>query len=290
MRNYVIVTDSSCDLPADIAKELELEVVPLKVILNGKEYRNYLDERELPVMDFYEQLSKGAMATTSAINTEEAYAAMESILKKGMDVIYIAFSSGLSLCYESGCAAMKELKPKYPDRKIYCIDTKCASMGQGLIVYLAGRKRLEGATIDEVRDFVIEKLPHVCHWFTVDDLHFLKRGGRVSAATAVLGTMLKIKPVLHVDDDGHLINMIKAKGRKASIKALFNKLVETGTDVSNQEIFISDGACRNETEELAEMIRVRFNPKRIIIGSIGPVIGAHTGPGVIALFFLGSKR
>ncbi len=290
MSDYVIFTDSSCDLPASLAKELGLYVMPLSVHMNGKEYRNLLDESELTSKQFYADLRNGVMATTSAANVESIQSEMRRILESGRDILNIAFSSALSATYQNGCIAAKELAEQFPRRKIYCVDSKCASLGQGMLICLAAQKKREGASLEELRDYVEKTLPHQCHWFTVDDLHFLKRGGRVSAATAVLGTMLQIKPVLHVDDMGRLINVSKAKGRKASIKALFDKAVETAVDIGKQTVFISHGDCLEDAEYLAGMLRDKLHPVDVIINPVGPVIGAHSGPGTLALFFLGTKR
>ncbi len=290
MEEYVLLTDSSCDMPAEMARDLDISVLPLKVNLEGKEYRNYLDERELPSGRFYARLRDGAMATTSAVNVEEFVMEMEMSLLRGMDILYIGFSSALSATYASGCAAAEELRHRYEDRSVVCVDSKCASMGQGLLVYLAGVMRKNGASFEEVCRFVKETAPHLCHWFTVDDLHFLKRGGRVSAATAVLGSMLQIKPVLHVDDEGRLINVGKAKGRRASIKALFDHMAATGIDLPSQSIFISHGDCIDDAEYLKGLIVDKYHPKDVVISPVGPVIGAHSGPGTLALFFVGSAR
>ena len=208
MNNYVIVTDSSCDLPDSLVKELELEVLPLSFIIDGKTYRNYTDNREMSPRDFYDKLRGGLTATTNAVNVGDATDTIETVLKWGQDVLVLAFSSGLSATYNSFKIAADELSEQYPERKVYVVDTLCASMGQGMLVYQAAKMRLAGSTIEEVRDWAEAYKPHQCHWFTVNDLFFLQKGGRVSAATAVVGTMLQIKPVLQVDDEGHLINYI----------------------------------------------------------------------------------
>ena len=226
MRDYVILTDSGCDFPAELAKELELCVLPLSVTVNGKEYRNYLDEREISHKDFYALLRAGNTGKTSAINLDTFKEAMEAILKEGKDVLYLGFSSGLSGTYQVGALAAEELKEKYPESKLLYVDTLCASLGQGLLVYHAVMQKRAGKSIEEVRDFVEQNRLSLAHWFTVDDLNHLKRGGRVSATTAMVGTLLSIKPVLHVDDEGHLINMEKARGRKASIHRLAEKVLE----------------------------------------------------------------
>jgi len=290
MSNFVIMTDSSCDLSHEMAEQLGLHVIPLTVSSPKGDFKNYLDHREVDVETFYGYLRAGDMCKTSAINTATFTEEMEVFLKEGKDVLYLAFSSGLSGTYSASAIAAQELSEKYPERKVYSVDTLCASLGQGLIVYLAAKKAQEGASIEEVRDYVENTKMSVAHWFTVDDLMHLKRGGRVSAATAVVGTMLKIKPVLHVDDEGHLINMEKARGRKAALNMLVDKMGETAIDVSNQEVFISHGDCLADAEYVASKVKERFGVKNVFINCIGPVIGAHSGPGTIALFWLATQR
>ena len=290
MSNYVIITDSSCDLPDKLVKELELEVLPLAFIMDGKTYRNYPDNREMSPEEFYSKQKDGMMATTNAINVGEATDASESVLKRGLDALVLAFSSGLSTTCHSFQIAAEELAEKYPERKVYAVDTLCASLGQGMLVYQAAKLRQEGKTMEEVRDWVEANKLRQCHWFTVNDLFFLKKGGRVSAATAVVGTMLQIKPVLHVDDEGHLINVGKARGRKASLNALVDKVGELGSDPASQTMFISHSFCPEDARYVAEEVRKKYGAKKIIINSIGPVIGAHTGPGCVALFFMGQHR
>ncbi len=290
MDNYIILTDSSCDLPASMAEELDIQVLPLKVNLDGREFRNYLDEREIPGGEFYAALRNGGNASTSAVNPSEFVEIMTPYLEKGQDILYIGFATALSSTCQNGAIAAEELLEKYPDRKIYVVDSKCASMGQGLLVYLAAMKKREGAGLEELRDFAAATAPRVVHWFTVDDLFFLKRGGRVSAATAAVGTLLNIKPVLHVDDEGRLINMSKAKGRKAAIKAIFDKCAKTGDDIAHQHVFISHGDCEEDAKYLASLVSEALHPLDITINSIGPVIGAHSGPGTLAIFFLGDVR
>lgn len=288
MSDYVIVTDSSADLPADLVRELGVEVLPLSFAIQGKNYRNYPDDREMDPKVFYKMLRDGEMATTSAVNVAEYTAMLEPFLQAGKDVLALTFSSGLSTTFQSSVIAANELAEQYPDRKIFSVDTLCASMGQGLLVWLAVQEQRKGKSIEEVRDWVEENKLYLCHWFTVDDLHFLKRGGRISAATAVVGTMLSIKPVLHVDDEGHLINMGKARGRGASLTALVDHMEETVTDVDT--VFISHGDCLADAEKVAADVKKRFGTEHIVINNIGPVIGAHSGPGTVALFFLGAKR
>ena len=290
MSNYVIMTDSSCDLSHEMAQQLGIHAIPLTVISPKGDFKNYLDHREMDVETFYGYLREGDMCKTSAINTATFTEEMEAFLKEGKDVLYLAFSSGLSGTYSASAIAAQELSEKYPERKVYSVDTLCASLGQGLLVYLAVKKQQEGASIDEVRDWAEASKLSVAHWFTVDDLMFLKRGGRVSAATAVVGTMLKIKPVLHVDDEGHLINMEKARGRKAALNMLVDKMAETAVNPAEQEIFISHGDCLADAEYVASKVKERFGVKTVHINFVGPVIGAHSGPGTVALFWLASKR
>ena len=228
MSDFVIMTDSSCDLPAALAEEMELTVLPLYVDVDGQKYTNYLDEREISFAEIYAKLRTKCPAKTSAVNMNDFMEPMESLLAAGKDVLYIGFSSGLSGTYNAGVLAARELSEKYPERKIYTVDSLCASMGQGLLVWHAWNEKRKGATIEQVRDFTEQTKLHLCHWFTIDDLMFLKRGGRVSGATAVVGSMLSIKPVMHVDNDGHLIKVDTARGRKASIKALADKAGKLG--------------------------------------------------------------
>lgn len=290
MSEYVIVTDSSADLDAAEVKELDLQVIPLKFSLNGVTYSDYPDNRDMDPHEFYDRLRSGEVATTAALNLEDAKGVFEPILKDGKDVLMLAFSSGLSSSCQACLLAAGELAEEYPDRKIYVVDTLCASRGQGLLVYHTVMKKRAGATLEEARDFAENNKLHLCHWFTVDDLMFLKRGGRVSATAAALGTMLSIKPVLHVDDEGHLINMSKSRGRKGSIKAMVDKAAELAIDPGNQTMFICHGDCLEDAQQLAQMVEERFGTKDIRIGYTGTVIGAHSGPGTLALFFLGEHR
>ena len=290
MSEYVIVTDSSADLTDGMVKELGVEVLPLSFTVKGQTYRNYPDNREMDPGAFYAMLRAGEMATTAAVNVADYTSVLEPLLEQGKDVLVLAFSSGLSATYQSSVIAVEELRARFPERKIFTVDTLCASLGQGLLVYLAAKKQQAGASIEEVRDWAEENKLHLCHWFTVDDLHFLKRGGRISAATAVLGSMLHIKPVLHVDDEGHLINMGKARGRGASLTALVDHMEETAIDPASQVVFISHGDCLADAEKVAGDVKKRLGVKEVVINHVGPVIGAHSGPGTLALFFLGSKR
>lgn len=290
MSNYVIVTDSSCDLPAYLVDELELHTVPLAFLFGEKTYYNYPDNREMSLEEFYGRLKAGEMATTNAINVGQTTDLLTPLLEQGLDVLILSFSSGLSTSYNSYTIAAQDLSEQYPERTIRVIDTLCASLGQGMLVYQAAKLRQAGKSLDEVAQWVEDNKLRQCHWFTVDDLFFLKRGGRVSAATAVVGTMLQIKPVLHVDDEGHLINVGKARGRKAALLALVDKVGELGEDVANQTMFISHSDCEEDARFVADQIKAKYGTKEIILNYIGPVIGAHTGQGCVALFFMGKHR
>lgn len=290
MSEFVLMTDSSADLSQEMVQELGVTVLPLSFTIQGKVYRNYPDNREMDLPLFYDMLRAGELATTSAVNVAEYTQAVEPILQEKKDVLILAFSSGLSSTYQASVLAAEELREKYPDRKIYTVDTLCASLGQGLLVYLAVQEQRKGKSIEEVRDWAESTKLHLCHQFTVDDLHFLKRGGRISATTAVVGSMLQIKPVLHVDNEGRLINIGKARGRQASLKALVDKMEKTVTEEGKKTVFISHGDCRKDAVAVADMVRERFGTQDVRINFVGPVIGAHSGPGTLALFYLGTER
>ena len=290
MSQFVIVTDSSADLSHEMVQALGVEVLPLAFTMEGKTYYNYTDNRDMAPKEFYRRLAAGAVATTNAVNVGQAIEGIEPLLQAGKDVLTLAFSSGLSATYSSMQIAVDELAEKYPERKVYAVDTLCASLGQGLILYLAAGLQKQGKSIEEVRDWAEANKLSLCHQFTVDDLHFLKRGGRISATTAVVGSMLQIKPVLHVDDEGHLINIGKARGRQSSLKALVDKMEKTVTEAGKQTVFISHGDCLEDAEAVAQMVRERFGTQDIRINYVGPVIGAHSGPGTLALFYLGTQR
>lgn len=291
MRDYVILTDSCCDLSAEMAAELGVEVLPLSLQMGDRTYRNYLDGREIGFHEFYERIRSGELATTSAVNVGEFEEKMREILKTGKDILSISFSSALSTTYQSSVIAAEELKDEFPDAKILTVDSLCASLGQGLFVYLCAQEQKKGKNIDEVKTFAEETKGRVCHWFTVDDLNHLKRGGRINAATALFGTMLAIKPVMHVDDEGHLIPLEKVRGRKKSLKALVDHMEQTATSpVADQTVFISHGDCIEDAEYVADLVKERFGVTDILINYVDPVIGAHSGPGTMALFFLASER
>ena len=290
MKDFVIMTDSCCDMTAQLAGELELSVLPLSLLMGDETYRNWLDGREIGFHEFYERIRSGASATTSAISVGDFEEAMRPLLQEGKDILYLAFSSGLSTTYQSAVIAADSLREEFPDARIFVVDTLAASLGQGLLVYLCVQQKRAGKSLEEVRDYAEATKRKVCHWFTVDDLNHLKRGGRINAATALFGTMLAIKPVLHVDDEGHLIAVSKTRGRKASLLALVDKMAETADDPAHQTVFISHGDCEEDARFVSDEIRRRFGTEDIRINYVGPVIGNHSGPGTVALFFLGQSR
>lgn len=292
MNEYVIVTDSSCDFGQEMVDALGICVAPLRFTIGGETFRNYPDDREMDSKTFYARLRGGEMATTAAANEADWRDAIEPVLKGGKDALVLAFSSGLSATCQNAMLACEALAEEYPERKVLCVDTLAASLGQGLLVYLAAQKQKAGASIEEARDFVEENKLHMCHWFTVDDLMFLKRGGRVSGATAALGTVLAIKPVMHMDDEGHLINMAKARGRDKSLRAIVDHMAELAIEPQEQTVFICHGDCLDEAEKLKSLIQERFGipDEKFYIHAIGPVIGAHSGPGTLSAFFLGTHR
>lgn len=287
MAEYVIFTDSSCDLPNDKIAEYGLKVASLELNIEGK---GTVLNHEIDPKEAYALLREKHAIKTAAANMDKFTELFEKELVEGKDVLYLGFSSGLSATFMAGKNAAEELSEKYPERKVIAIDTLCASLGQGLLVTLACRKKDEGATIEEVAEYVEQTKLHLCHWFTVDDLFFLKRGGRISAATAIVGTMLAFKPVLHVDNEGHLINVTKVRGRRAAIAALAEKMKETAIDPASQTVYICHGDCYDDAKILADMITAEFGITDILIDFTGPVIGAHSGPGTLALFYIGTER
>ena len=288
MRDYVIYTDSGCDLSPALLAEWGVKSKNLTFRFDGeeKEYQN----GEMPIKAFYDKMREGGVAKTAAINKETFAMAFREALDEGKDVLYLGFSSGLSTTYNSARLAATELAEEYPDAKILAVDTLAASAGQGLLVYLAKKKKAEGATIEQCAAYIEEIRLNMCHWFTVDDLVYLKRGGRVSPTAAFFGNALGIKPVMHVDNEGHLVNVMKVRGRRTAISTMADKLGETALDLQNGVIYISHGDCLSDAELLSNMIADKFGCHVEIITDVSAVIGAHSGPGTLALFFLGNER
>ncbi len=289
MNKFIIVTDSTCDLPDEIAKSNNVLVMPLKVNLNDKNYKNFLDHSELDSKYFYSELKAGKVATTSQINPDEYLESLTPLLEKGLDVLILAFSSELSGTYNSARIATNELKETYKDRKIILIDTKSASLGEGFLVNLAINKQKEGKSIEEVSDYIKEMIPKVAHWFTVDDISHLVRGGRLSKTSGFIAKIANIKPILHASNEGKLVARSKVIGRKRAITALFEQMKKTALE-GPQTVFIGHGDDLESAEILASLIKEHFDVKELVINTIGPVIGAHTGQGVLALFFIASER
>lgn len=287
MCTYKIITDSCCDFPVEMYRQLDVDYVPLSLDFRGQVT---LDRNDDSLKDLYDGMRAGEAAKTSAANPDTWAGVMEPHLEKGLDVLVLAFSSGLSTTYQSAVIASQELMEKYPDRTIRVVDTLSASLGQGLLVWHVCQQRDKGATLEEAAQWAEDNKQNICQWFTVDDLMHLKRGGRVSAATAMVGTMLQIKPVLHVDAEGHLANVSKARGRKASIEALAKKVSELGAGYDNSTVFLSHGDCREEAELLVSILKEKHGVKEVFISYVGSVIGSHAGPGTLALFFLGDHR
>ena len=275
--NYVLYTDSACDIHPDKLAEWNVKMLPLAFLFTdtGAEQKD-------------KSMRAGRVAKTSCVNEEAFESAFTEILEAGQDILYLGLSGGLSVTCENAKKVAERLAGKYPDRKIEAIDSLSASAGEGLFVYLAVKNRDAGMTLEENAEALRKEIPHVCHWFTVEDLVYLKRGGRVSAATALLGTALNVKPVLHVDDEGHLIKMTQVHGRKKSIKKLAEKLGETIRPDS--PIFISNADCIEDAEMLKDILKNEYGKEVTLITSIGSVIGAHAGPGTLALFFMGKER
>lgn len=289
MTDYTIFTDSACDMSPDILSEWGVKYRSLSFRFDGDEAQ-YIDGA-VPAHEFYDRMRQGDVIKTAAVNAQSFVDAFEAELKEGKDILYLGFSSGLSSTYAAGKLAAEQLKEEYPERKIIAIDTLSASAGFGLLLKLAVDKKAAGATIEENAQYVEDTKLHLCHWFTVDDLVYLKRGGRISPTLAFVGNVLGIKPVLHMDNEGHLINITKVRGRKTSIAALADKLGELAYDTSaSSPVFVSHGDCPEDIELLDKMLREKYGRGIDLSTNVGTVIGAHSGPGTIALFFLGKER
>ena len=287
MATYRIITDSCSDLPKDLVASLDIDVVQMTLLFRGEEV---VDPTEAQIKTMYNALRQGESASTAAVNPQGWRDAVEPVLKNGQDALVLAFSSGLSTTYQSAVIAAEELMEEYPGRTVKVVDTLAASLGEGLFVYYACKKRSEGLSLEALYTWCEENKLRISHWFTVDDLMFLKRGGRISAATAMVGTMLNIKPIIHVNDEGKLINVGKVRGRKAAIEHIAAKVGELGEGFNNDTCFVVHGDCEADANILADTIKAKYGVKNVHIGYLGPVIGAHTGPGVLVVCFLGEHR
>ena len=287
---YEIYTDSCANLTDEQIDDLKLNIITMEFFMGGKAYRSYTRGERSNLKQFYTKMREKEIVTTSQINHDTFIHAFRDDLQRGKDILYIAFSSGLSGTFQAARLAAQDLMETYPERKVLVVDSLAASMGQGLLVYHACMQRDAGLGLEELAKWVEDNRLKLCHWFTVDDLFFLKRGGRLSSASAVLGTLLGVKPVLHVDDEGHLILMGKARGRKKALEALVEHMERTVEKPEEQVIFISHGDCIEDAQIVAQMVREKLKVKDIVINYIDPVIGGHSGPGTVALFFLGTVR
>ena len=288
MDDYIIFTDSCCDVSPEMLAQWGVSYANMTFSFDGedKEYIN----TDITNKEFYDRMRQGAHPRTAAINADTFTRAFTPFLKEGKDILYVAFSSGLSTTVNSAHMAVDDLKESYPDRKIIVVDTLAASAGGGLMVYMAVSKKNEGASMEENAAYLESLVPHHCIWFTVDDLEYLKRGGRVSPLVAFAGSVLGIKPVLQMDDEGHLIKAATARGRKKAIETLADKYSELSYEDKNTPVFISHAECESDAQLLADTLKKRHGVEVALISQIGPVIGSHAGPGTIALFFIGKHR
>lgn len=287
MREFVITVNSTVDLPREWVEERNVPVIPLKYTIDGQ---TYTDMYGLTGKEFFAKLREGKMSVTSQVNPDEAKAAFEPFLKEGKDILHLGFSSGLSGTYNSIRIAGEELSEEYPEAKIIVIDTLCACLGEGLLLYKALQLKEAGKGIEEIAQWVEENKLHICHNVTVDDLNHLHRGGRVSKATAVLGTMVQIKPIIHMDNEGKLQVISKERGRKKSLNKIVDMAVEQSKGWDNDMVMITHGDCIEDAEYVAGLVREKMGVQQILINNIGTVIGSHTGPGVVAVFCMGNKR
>jgi len=288
--NYVIVIDSTTDLPANLAEEWGLTVIPYIFTLDGKDYHNYLDYRELSVKGFYDKLREGKMATTTQVTAHRYMEAWEPFLKEGKDILYMCLSSALSKSYDQSVMAAQEAMEAYPGRKVITIDSKSASLGQGLLAYYAAKARDEGKSLEENAVYIQELIPRVNHWVVPDDLHHMRRGGRISGASAFVGTMLSIKPILTMLDDGKLAPVGKERGWSKALKHILGRIEEFKLLPADQPVFIAHSDMPERAKQFEDAIAAQYGTKEFIINEIGPVIGAHTGPGTLAIMFLGNER
>ena len=286
--NFRIFTDTGCDIPADLLQQWNMTCVNL-TFHDEKAGKTYVTE-DISIHDFYQQMRDGTVFKTAAANVEDFRMAFESALADGQDILYLGFSSGLSATCNFAREAAEEIMSEYEGSKVVVVDTLCASAGYGLLLKLSVDKKAAGATIDEVASFAEDTKLKVCHWFTVDDLKYLKAGGRISATTALVGGMLNIKPVMKMDNNGKLISVSKVRGRKAALKAIADLYAETALDKKDGVVFISHGDCIDDANQLADMLKENSGATVQVTTYVGPVIGSHSGPGTLALFFLANER
>lgn len=289
-REFTILTEVTCDLPQDYLKKHGVRAIPMNYTLDGSEYDGGIETPQAMHM-FYEKLRRGILAKTSAVSREQFRRIFEEELEAGRDILYLGFSSGLSSSCESAFVVAEEMRTAHPEAQIVCVDSLCASLGQGLFVDYVVRRRDEGVTVGECGKLAEDIRQSICHYFTVDDLNHLYRGGRVSKTAAIFGTMLGIKPVMHVDEDGHLIPHAKIRGRKQSLDALVTSMGEKISGAyDNPYVFLSHGDCEADAKYVAEQVKLRHGVRCEVMNNIGTVIGTHSGPGTVALFFIGKNR
>lgn len=288
MRKFIITSDINCDLPNDILKKFDIRVMLLHYTLDGIEYAG-VDDRITP-SEFYDKMRHGSMPKTMQVNPQHAKEIFETCIKEGFDILHIGFSSALSGSLGSAVLAANELKETNPDTNIIVIDSLCASLGQGLLVYKAALMREAGKTLEETAQWTEEHKLELCHYFTVDDLNHLARGGRLTKSAAVFGTILNVKPILHVDNLGRLVPIGKTRGRKHALNELVENMKTHIGDVKNDIVFISHGDCLADAQYVADEVKKEFGIENFVINYVGPTIGAHSGPGTIALFFMGKER
>ena len=287
MSDYAIVSDATLDLPVNLIEQYDIKVIPMGVDIDNVAYAHFPDERELSIESFYSRIKAGAISHTTQITPATFIEYFKELLDKGLDILYIAFSSGLSGTCSSAQLVIEGLKEEYPDRKIYCIDSLCASIGEGLLVYHAALKKQEGLSIEELKEWVEKNKTSVRHWFTVKDLYYLKRGGRISSIEAFVGTALRIRPVLSTDEKGKLVVLSKIRGKRAELDFMVSKMEAEGTSLDTQTVFVGHGDDIEQAQALEKLIRSRRLVKDVVITKIGPIIGTHTGPGMLALVYIG---
>lgn len=287
MRDYIITVNSTVDLPKEWLEERRVPVVPLRYTIDGQ---TYTDMEGLSAKEFFAKLREGKMSVTSQVNPEEAAEMLEPYVKEGKDILHLGFSSALSGTLNSMRIAGQMLEEKYPGAKVIVIDTLCACLGEGLLLYKALQVKAQGKTIEETAQWVEENKLHICHNVTVDDLNHLHRGGRVSKTTAVLGTLVQIKPIIHMDNEGKLQVIGKERGRKKSLNKIVDMAAEQSKGWDNDIIMITHGDCIEDAEYVAKLVREKMGIDNILINNIGTVIGSHTGPGVVAVFCMGNQR
>lgn len=290
MNELVILTDSSCDLPIELINKMKIEVMPLSILIDDKEFLDCADEHDIKYSTMYNLMRNNKTIKTAAVNIEDFTAAIRRQLVRGKDVLYLGFSSALSSTYNNGATAMKNLADEFPTNRLISIDTLSGASGLGMLIYLTYLKQQQGLSIDQIAEYVNNTKLHLCHWFTVDDLNHLKRGGRISGASAKIGTMLNIKPILKLNDNGEMIVSGKLRGRKPSIDFLFDKAKDYAIDPSEQVMFISHGDCLDDAIYLANRLKSELGVRDVVVNYAGAIVGGHAGPGSLGLFFLASER